>query len=133
MKIEVGKYYRLRDGRKAYVTGRQNDNPFTGQTAIYPWCGFAENDDADYSWTESGLKWADSEGCDDGDDGGDIVGEWNDDVKVPVTAVLLDNGETETFEGHINTVDLLLWSVAMLNQVVGFRYHTITVRRGDKG
>jgi hypothetical protein len=50
MKIEAGKYYTARDGRKACVLGI-NSTP----NAKYPWVGFIEGNVEALSWTITGM------------------------------------------------------------------------------
>ena len=73
MKIEAGKYYRTRDGRKAYVSAVILENPFGSPRfeCDYPCRGFIE--DSGYSSWQLNGKWAHEN-----NDSTDLVAEWSD-------------------------------------------------------
>ena len=62
LKLEVGKCYRTRDGRKAFISV-VND--------MYA-CGIIEGNSVVTTWGHNGV-------CDNDDDGEDIISEWSDD------------------------------------------------------
>jgi hypothetical protein len=73
--LQPGRYYRTRDGRKAYVAANVQ-NPFNATK--YPVAGYLDEDDSDHSpaaWTADGLFV-------DGDElAEDLVEEWRDPPK----------------------------------------------------
>lgn len=70
MQIEAGKYYRLRDGKKAFVSHVMAENPFNKECNSHPIVGFIEGEGAD-NWTENGGYYDEIEVHD-----RDIVAEW---------------------------------------------------------
>lgn len=66
--LEAGKYYRTRDGRKAFLAGR---NPFESSIQLV-WTGYVEGGIAIYGWLASGhFRYADGR-----EDDCDLVAEW---------------------------------------------------------
>lgn len=56
MKIEAGKYYTTRDGRKAFVDTIVGGSPFmAGCQPIYPVIGYIEDEDSSSSWMIDGV------------------------------------------------------------------------------
>lgn len=81
MRIEEGKFYRTRDGRKVGPMKR----PFSG-VSEYAWAG-----DYKYSDETYGGIWYRSEGGlmhPDAPNGGDIISEWTDEPTSPVRTVI---------------------------------------------
>lgn len=68
MKIEAGKYYRTRCGRKAYVDVIFSPNPFSGRKPQVPVRGYI--DALEYYWTSSGRI------SEDYASHADLVAEW---------------------------------------------------------
>ncbi len=69
LQLEAGKFYRTRDGKKAYVCGSLGANPFTGQKKSCPVQGYIEGH-GQTSWTEQG-------GYVVGEDNGyDLIAKW---------------------------------------------------------
>jgi hypothetical protein len=94
LKIEAGKYYKTRDGRKAFVAAVAI-NPF-GTTPVYPVWGFIGNDD--YYWAESGEYYF----RDRDPNPLDIISEWKEPVVVKryVAWVRDDYGEVRPWCGQ---------------------------------
>lgn len=65
MKFEVGKYYRLANGEKAYITEKGKD--MNGKPCLKGW---RENDD-NMTWERNGMYWRRRGTCP-----LDIVEEW---------------------------------------------------------
>ncbi len=64
LKIECGKYYKTRDGRKACVVFYEEDKKA-------PFRGLVSREDRTKYWTENGISWFGSEY--------DLVSEWKED------------------------------------------------------
>lgn len=73
MKMEVGKYYRTRDGEKVGPMKKQND-------ATYPFCG-QMGDVRNPSFTEDGYFWQNKTEYID-----DLIAEWTDEPASPQPA-----------------------------------------------
>lgn len=67
--LEVGKYYRMRNGRKAIVTCDSGANPFGGEDDKFPFNGYAEGFEAGICWTAKGKTSGWNSEC-------DIIGAW---------------------------------------------------------
>lgn len=65
MKLEAGKWYRARDGRKAFVGFR---NPCTAD--CYNWCGYIDGEISTRLWSEDG-SWLDGR-----PNNFDLISEW---------------------------------------------------------
>jgi len=50
MKLEAGKFYKTRDGHKAYIAGKHFDS-----TIPYPIVGWIENEDCPQTWKPDGV------------------------------------------------------------------------------
>lgn len=70
MKIEVGKVYRTRGGRKAYVLGKRRD------LLEYPFVGYVEDVKFSWVWRENGTSFDRSE------HENDLVAEWGQPIVV---------------------------------------------------
>jgi hypothetical protein len=90
MNIEQGKYYKTRDGRKAFVTAMLRDSPFsTGGSSKVPFRGWIDGSSLIQSWTDSGrrLEYRESPS--------DLVAEWVDPISIDLTVRLIErNGLT---------------------------------------
>lgn len=71
MKIEVGKYYKTRDGRRAFVAGHTLDNPFVKHAAKWRFIGYLSGEPDQYVWGEGGEDF-----CDGNERPLDLVSEW---------------------------------------------------------
>ncbi|TBG41875.1 hypothetical protein ELG77_08880 [Rhizobium leguminosarum] len=67
--LEVGKYYRMRNGRKAIVTCDSGANPFGGEDDKFPLNGYADGFEAGICWTAKGKTSGWNSEC-------DIIGAW---------------------------------------------------------
>ncbi|TBH23625.1 hypothetical protein ELG64_08970 [Rhizobium leguminosarum] len=67
--LEVGKYYRMRNGRKAIVTCDSGANPFGGEDDKFPFNGYADGFEAGICWTAKGKTSGWNSEC-------DIIGAW---------------------------------------------------------
>jgi hypothetical protein len=85
MKIEAGKYYKLRNGKKAYVVCIVH-NPFSDESYVYPIMGFIEDRNGTASWTLKGESIKDSVSE------WDIVEEWRDPQTWEVTVYIARMG-----------------------------------------
>jgi hypothetical protein len=83
MKIEAGKYYRTREGRKAFVEAVLGPSPFDGDTPSYPFYGWIDKRGA-ATWMRRGEFLVGG-----GDSDKDLVAEWDDPVSVTITANLV--------------------------------------------
>lgn len=88
VKIEAGKYYRLRNGSKCYIGGGYSINPFNSRPPIFIWWGFVSVSSNSYgteveNWKEDG-SYAEISNPD-----WDIVAEWVDPVTVERDVVLV--------------------------------------------
>jgi hypothetical protein len=64
LKLEVGKFYKTRDGRKAWIVGS------AGEKEIFPFTVVAQEESEFYSVAQNGRRW-----CDDTDES-DLVAPW---------------------------------------------------------
>jgi hypothetical protein len=87
LKLEAGKYYRTRDGRKAFVTAVAMENPFGAMNELYPVIGYVEGRYASASWTAEGFLLME---CERGDD---LVAEWVEPKRI--------QGWMNVYAGHI--------------------------------
>lgn len=71
MNIEANKFYRLRDGRKAYIFSTEYPFPTPEPPLYYSIIGLIEGEDGPYSWKCSGRFY-------EGELPPDIVAEWKD-------------------------------------------------------
>ena len=70
MKIEAGKFYKTRDGKKAFVASFTPPNPFPdGGNTRYPFTGYVQGWDME-TWTADGISFSDEENIT------DLVAEW---------------------------------------------------------
>ena len=80
MKLEAGKYYKTRDGRKAKIVSEISPSPFNHTVSTYPFMGWVEGYTAAISWTAQGSyieqDWSKA------DSDSDLVAEWKEPVKV---------------------------------------------------
>jgi hypothetical protein len=83
MKIEAGKYYKTRDGRKAYVAAVL-ENPL-GRTVTHKCLGFVG--DRYMSWTDNGHEWS----CFGGNPS-DLIAEWREPREWTVSIVDVGDG-----------------------------------------
>lgn len=84
LKIEAGKFYKCRDGRKAFVAGR---SPFPSH---WPFVGVIEGASLEtYGWQDNGVY-----DCS-GDDEEDLIAEWREPVAVTATILLVRNARGE--------------------------------------
>lgn len=99
MKIEAGKYYKMRNGGKAFVDHLWGIDPFTGEMATdYPVRGF--RDGLGYTtWNEDG-RFNGSDGC-----GYDLVEEWREPVTKEVTVYLRQDKEHREIWAAIDCVE----------------------------
>lgn len=76
LEIVAGRYYKTRDGRKAFVSCIIERSPFQdGASHTYPVCGYIESGvGGSSSWVSSGMYWADAGQQHDAD----LVAEWRD-------------------------------------------------------
>jgi hypothetical protein len=83
MKIEAGKYYRTRDGRKAFVAGF---SPFASVIELCRATGFIDGDGSVRGWSTDGRYWSEF--------GGelDLVEEWREPKTFSVTIYETGNG-----------------------------------------
>lgn len=82
MIIEVNKWYRTRDGRRAFVIGRAPDECHRK----FPLIGLVPSEDGAYcliSWTDGGTEYTTDNSC------SDLVSEWREPVSREVTVYLL--------------------------------------------
>jgi hypothetical protein len=85
MKIEAGKYYKTRDGKKAFVEHVFQKSPFSGSSPPgYTSFGFIEGNGQVEWWTADGFYVTRGQGCN------DLVAEWVDPITVNLTARLID-------------------------------------------
>lgn len=92
MKIEAGKYYKMRNGKKAYVSAVTLSSPFTGKPPEgYPVSGFMEGESRVVTWTSSGAAIVSATKC-----ATDLVAEWREPATfMPlVTVVRFCSGST---------------------------------------
>jgi hypothetical protein len=93
MKIEAGKYYKMRNGGKAFVEHVYRDSPFSGKIEhVYPVSGFRDGIGIG-TWTMEG-RYQNS-----GNDSCDLIEEWREPVTKEVTVYLYADGFTATFPG----------------------------------
>lgn len=85
--LEPGKYYRTRDGRKAYVAGI---SPFESTASDYRLCGYVEDGVSCEGWTVDGCI---TEGLEFGED---PISEWREPVKVA--------GYVNVYEGGVSDI-----------------------------
>ena len=85
MKIEQGRFYKTRNGRKVYVAGVLLPNVDGKQLVTYPVVGYLENEIL--YWTLEG-RYRDSTG----DYSLDLVAEWREPVTKVVTVYMHPNG-----------------------------------------
>ena len=78
MKIEAGKYYRTRDGRKAFVSAVLLPNPFAGPGHMYPAIGYVESASTVW-WTKDGRY-----SCKESHHPFDLISEWREPETVSV-------------------------------------------------
>jgi hypothetical protein len=94
MKIEAGKYYKTRDGKKAFVEHVFQKSPFSGSSPSgYTSFGFIEGNGQVDWWTADGFYVTCGQGCN------DLVAEWRE-PRVVVREVLL----VETRSGDFGCV-----------------------------
>lgn len=67
--LEVGKYFRMRNGKKAIVTCDSGPNPFGGESDKFPFNGYAEDFEAGICWTSGGKTSGWNSEC-------DIIAAW---------------------------------------------------------
>lgn len=72
MQLEAGKYYKTRDGRKAFVAAVAMPNPF-GASSAYTARGYCNSTDTLFSWTVNGCEYSCGRTA-----SGDLVSEWID-------------------------------------------------------
>lgn len=62
MKIEAGKFYKTREGRRAYISGVVAVNPFDDERPwVYPVAGYVNGCVNILSWTDEGFFYLDKE------------------------------------------------------------------------
>jgi hypothetical protein len=81
MKIEAGKYYRTRFGKKAYTSGF---SPFSSTSEIHIISGWVNGSSTPTTWTSDGRMYRH------GESENDLVAEWVDPISVDLTVRLID-------------------------------------------
>lgn len=82
LKIEQGKYYRTRDGRKAFVSCELAPSPFDKKEYQHPFCGWIVDNVFPTSWSRDGKdNRSHTSNC-------DLIAEWREPVVMEVTAHL---------------------------------------------
>ena len=86
MKIEAGKTYKMRNGKRVHVVAVATNNPF-GKPSSLPVVGYREDCGGITQWRTDGKesKFGESES--------DIVAEWREPVTKEITVYLWPNGE----------------------------------------
>jgi hypothetical protein len=74
MNIEAGKYYRTRDGKKAYVAARIPDEITDGEYLFIGWIRYAEDDWGSETWCDGGRYLCSGNGS----SADDLCVEWTD-------------------------------------------------------
>lgn len=97
MKIEAGKYYRTRDGRRAYVDSVRLPNPLAPKARYKPVSGFLEgNDGSSTRWWSDG-RWGPA---DSSPKGIDLISEWDAPDKTSAWVVVFWN-EKHGYDGDV--------------------------------
>jgi hypothetical protein len=81
MKIEAGKYYRTRVGKKAYTAGF---SPFSSTSEIHIISGWVNGSSTPTTWTSDGRQYRH------GESENDLVAEWVDPIQTDVTLQLVN-------------------------------------------
>jgi len=69
--LEAGKYYKTRDGRKAFVGALNQPSPFGNLKDMYPAAGYIEGEDSARSWMLNGELYNNAKAFE-----ADLVAEW---------------------------------------------------------
>lgn len=85
MKVEAGKFYRTRSGRKAFV-GAVNTHFEHLQPVVHA-LGWEADKSGASTWTAHGRVW------EEGEDESDLVAEWREPIKGEAWAYVYDDGD----------------------------------------
>lgn len=108
MKLEAGKYYRTRGGKKAYVASVEN--PFD-KFDEYPVLGLVDGDEEAQTWDSDGSYY----GTHSMSDPRDLITDWRDDATVRGFVLVNAAGEVKTMPfperelAEKNRVEWLKW------------------------